>query len=675
MSGINLFFARSVALACLGWLVVTAAAASGAARTAPLPAQSFVGSPAIDRVVISPSGKHLAMVVRSDNGRLVLATMELPRAGPPRVIAGFSNADVRAVFWVNDDRLVYQGYEDGFYVADGGGGTFAINHDGSGMQPLIVWSRVVTGGRWQSVQLHNRVLPYGWHVMGPVGDGSAEVLAVHMSEHADRSQYITDVVHLDTVSGNTRSQRLGMPPQPSSLVFDAQGLARVVSVFTGGRHRVLVRQQRGSHWEQLLNLPLFDPAAWTPIALEGEDQLLVYGNQGRDTAGYYLYDLKKRRLDTEPLVAVNRFDIGGLAQDRRSRRAMGVSLMADRPMSVWFDQRLDGIQKSVDAALPPGRFNTLSCSRCETTQQFVVLSESDRHPGEFYLYDHAARKLEPLGSRRPEIDEASQGRRSFHWVKARDGLEMPVVVTHPAGSQADEKLPAVLLVHGGPWVRGADVRWHAEAQFLASRGYRVLQPDFRGSTGLGYRHFQAGFKQWGLAMQDDLADTVAWAADQGLVDADRVCIYGGSYGGYAALMGPIRHPGVYRCAISYAGVTDIGLHFSTLRSDMGPQTRRYSLPQLVGDPVADREQFERTSPLKRVAEIKVPVLLAHGADDIRVTREHADQFVRAARAAGVRIENVSYGRDGHGWNFVENHLDFLTRMEQFLSRTLSSEKR
>jgi dipeptidyl aminopeptidase/acylaminoacyl peptidase len=261
----------------------------------------------------------------------------------------------------------------------------------------------------------------------------------------------------------------------------------------------------------------------------------------------------------------------------------------------------------------------------------------------------------------------------MHRVAARDGLLLPVYVTHPAGAPADRPLPTVVLVHGGPWVRGADLRWESWAQFLASRGYRVLEPEFRGSTGYGWTHFNAGFKQWGRAMQDDLVDTVQWAAKQGLTDAGEVCIMGASYGGYASLMGPITHPGVYRCAISYAGVTDIDLMYSISWSDFSEAMRLYSMPVLIGDREKDADLLAAVSPLKRAGEIKVPVLLAHGSADVRVPADHASKFARAAKRGGVPLEYVEYP-EGHGFVNPAHETDFLGRVERFLEKTLKSPK-
>jgi len=227
-------------------------------------------------------------------------------------------------------------------------------------------------------------------------------------------------------------------------------------------------------------------------------------------------------------------------------------------------------------------------------------------------------------------------------------------------------------VHGGPYLRGHDLRWSGEAQFLASRGYLVIEVEFRGSTGYGEKHFLAGLKQWGLAMQDDLADAVAWAAKQGLADPARVCIMGGSYGGYAALMGPIRNPGVYQCAISFAGVTDIDLMYDVHWSDLSEEWKQYGMPVLIGDRQKDAEQLKNTSPLQQVGRIKVPLLIAHGGLDQRVPIEHVRRFLAAAEKAGVQVEWAAYPDEMHGFRKEANEVDYLKRVEAFLARTLGA---
>ncbi len=234
----------------------------------------------------------------------------------------------------------------------------------------------------------------------------------------------------------------------------------------------------------------------------------------------------------------------------------------------------------------------------------------------------------------------------------------------------------VVLVHGGPYVRGRQWGWDSESQFLASRGYLVLEPEFRGSTGYGEAHFRAGWKQWGLAMQDDIADAARWAIAQGLADPQRICIAGASYGGYAALMGLIRDPDLYKCGINWVGVTDIELLYTgswTRDSDTSDAQKRYGMPALVGDPVKDAAQFAATSPLKQADRLTQPLLLAYGGADLRVPLYHGRKLYDAVRQTNKDVEWVVYDEEAHGWTLVATRLDFWGRVERFLQRQIGKD--
>jgi len=639
------------------------------ANAAPPPIEHFTQHPLISGIALSPSGERMALVSFDAKGRKRLAVMGLSPRTEPKIVAGYNDADVRKVWWANDTRLVFEVFkEESAEVDDDGAATFAIDHDGSNFRELIIW-------RWATAstgtRIVSRVLPYGWFVHSTLDDGSDDIFVYRHVADAVGEHRELRLGRLDTRTGVLRKLSGDMPEGGSDWLLDHRNEPRVMNVRRDGRHKVFWRSPDSAKWTQLAD---FDPLGdgFTPWHLDADGQLLVRSYQTGGGVALYAYDLEKREVSAEPLVALKGFDLEpGKAIDRRTRRLVGLHFRTDRPMSYWFDDKLDSIQRSIDNALP-GHNNRLVCGRCETSRFLVVHSSSDRHPGEYLLFDRQTSKLSTIGSARPWIDEKTQGRRSFHRVTARDGLSMPVYVTHPPGAKDTDPLPAVVLVHGGPYVRGSDLSWDAEAQFLASRGYRVIEPEFRGSTGYGWAHFKAGWKQWGLAMQDDLADAVQWAAKERLVDASRVCIMGASYGGYAALMGPIRHPKTYRCAISYAGVTDIELMYDIRWSDLGEQDKQYGMPRLIGDQIKDADQLRATSPLQRAAEIKVPVLLGHGGYDRRVPIAHASKFVSAARSAGVSIEDITYPEEGHGWMVPGTHADFLGRVETFLAKSLAS---
>jgi dipeptidyl aminopeptidase/acylaminoacyl peptidase len=634
-------------------------------RPAPV-AADFVRSPAVSGVVISPAGTHIAMIVDTPQGRRVAAVRSLD-SEETRVIAAFSDANVVRVRWVNDRRLVFDAARPEVEISEGGAATHAVDLDGRNPRELIAWrqTNAVAGSR-----IERSFLPYGWFVQGTLDDGSDDILIFRLAQDSAGDAAPAALARLNTRTGRVTTLSFDAPPFAYTWVLDARRELRVVGTARNGRQQLHWRPPGSDTWRLVRDESQLDAGTLTPLFLENDGTLIVEGRpEGRDTSALFALDLESGRVESEPLLAVQGFDLGAsVAVDSRTREVIGVRTVADRPVTVWFHERMAQIQAAVDAALP-GRVNWVVCGRCLSSPHYVVYSHSDAHPGEYLHYDHGARRIRRLAPARPWLAEEGQGRRSFHRITARDGMSLPLVVTHPPGiaptAQPAQALPTVVLVHGGPWVRGGDTSWQPWAQFLATRGYRVLEVEFRGGTGFGWQHFSSGWKAWGTAMQDDLADAVAWAAAQGLTDPGRVCLMGGSYGGYAALMSMVRHPQTYRCAVSFNGVTDPGLLFTSRWSDTSAQARRFSMPTLVGDPRTEAELLREASPLARAAEIRGPVLMAWGSLDRRVPPEHATRFVRAARGAGVAVETQIY-EEGHSFTKPEHHADFLQRTEQFL---------
>jgi len=268
------------------------------------------------------------------------------------------------------------------------------------------------------------------------------------------------------------------------------------------------------------------------------------------------------------------------------------------------------------------------------------------------------------------VKPAQMGERNFFRIQARDGLSIPLYVTLPPG-RSTGPLPTIVFVHGGPWVRGVTWEWSGEAQFLASRGYAVLEPEFRGSLGYGFKLFEAGWRQWGLAMQDDLADAAKWAIDKGIADPKRIGIGGASYGGYATLMGLIKNPELFRCGFEWVGVTDIDLMYSLARSDMSDEVRTYEFPRIVGDRYKDADQLRETSPLANASRLSQPLLMASGGLDRRVPREHGIKFRDAVSATNRNVEWIEYPDEGHGWYKDDDNIDFWNRVERFLQENLA----
>jgi dipeptidyl aminopeptidase/acylaminoacyl peptidase len=258
----------------------------------------------------------------------------------------------------------------------------------------------------------------------------------------------------------------------------------------------------------------------------------------------------------------------------------------------------------------------------------------------------------------------------FFRYTARDGTSIPAQLTIP-NSGKGKKNPLVVLHYGGPWVRPIHWHWDPVVQFLASRGYAVFMPAPRGSRGFGFELFKAGWKQWGLAMQDDVTDGVHVLIAQGIVDPERVAIAGASYGGYLTMMGLVKEPKLFRCGINWVGVTDPDLMYSVTWTDFNQAgVAAFSLPTLMGDQKQYAEQFKATSPLRRASEIRQPVMMAYGGQDRRVPMINGELMRDALAKHNKNVEWIVYPGEAHGWRTEEVNFDFWARVETFLSKYL-----
>ncbi|HYI48340.1 MAG TPA: S9 family peptidase [Allosphingosinicella sp.] len=340
----------------------------------------------------------------------------------------------------------------------------------------------------------------------------------------------------------------------------------------------------------------------------------------------------------------------------------GVRYEDDRSRIHWLNPALQRIQGIIDRALP-NKVN-LMLNRSRDGNRILIWSSAADDPGTYYVYDRAARRIETFASPYPQL-----AGRSFATVRpisfrARDGTEVPGYLTLPPG-RAGRDLPLVLMPHGGPFSRDS---WEFTpwVQFLASRGYAVLQVNFRGSTGYGRAYVERGFGQWGSGMIDDLEDGVDWLAGQNIIDARRVCVMGASYGGYVALWAPIRRPDRYRCAISFAGISDLrALLLYDNRQFAAPRYSREWRRRVQGE---ERTDLAAISPLRQAERVRVPVLIAHGTRDRTVPVAQSRNLVRALTRPGTPMESVFYPEAGHGFTRPQDSADFLRRVEVFLAR-------
>jgi dipeptidyl aminopeptidase/acylaminoacyl peptidase len=639
------------------------------AQSALPPVELFFSNPLLEDAELSPSGRYLAAISGAPGRRDALVVVDLVE-NKARAVAAFSEVDVLEFQWVNDERLVYNVSDK--QVGPGGdmlaSGLYAVNRDGGNARQLA--SRrgvefVSEGG----TRLDRRIQPWHTFMLDQRGAQNSNAIYVTSLDYDDYGVVRTvNLLRLDTVTG--QAQTIQRPGPVDSWLLDNAGEPRLTLRSEGGTTRMHYRDPDSGKWRQIAEFATYTGSrgAFAPVGFGNDGKLYVRTNAGKDTTSLYTFNLATGQLDPEPVLVTEGYDFtGGLVT--RAGKLLGVILETDAPGSVWFDKEMQATQQAVDKLLP-GTVNLLSVASRADAPWVLVSSFSDTRPLFYNLYNPRTGKLNPIGSSREGIDPGKMGRQDPVRYKARDGRSIPALLTLPAGG-AGKNLPLVVLVHGGPFVRGNHWGWDGESQFLASRGYAVLEPDYRGSRGYGVAHYQAGWKQWGLAMQDDIADGARWAVAQGYADPKRICIAGASYGGYAALMGLVRDPDLYKCAINWVGVTDINLLYDghwSFDSDLDEDYKQYGMPTLIGDQVKDAAQLKATSPIQQAAKITQPLLLAYGAVDRRVPLYHGNKFREAVAAHNKQVEWVVYQDEGHGWTRPQTRFDFWTRVEKFLGR-------
>ena len=660
--------------AALGLLLCAAAPLHAAPASSPgasalPPIERFFGNPVLADAKLSPNGRFLAAISGAPNRRDYLVVIDLQQK-TPKLVAGYTDADILRFDWVNDDRLVFSLADK--QVAPGenyrAAGLFAVDRDGSKLLQLA--SRRGIHG------LSRRVLP--WHTFMLEGRGAQNSEFIYVTSYdigdvSRREVRNVNLLRLDTVSG--RHQVVPRPGKVDRWMLDHKGEPRLAMASDNGVATIHYLDPASGQWRVLSTYATYKGRrdAFTPLGFGNDGTLYAtaYDGSGKDTTSLFTIDLATGKPNPTPLVVTPGYDFTG-SLVRAGEKVLGVRVRTDADTTVWFDPAMKAAQEKLDAILP-ARVNQMSFPSGNHSEWALVRSFSDVQPLTWYIHNIKTGEIDKVGEAYPGIDPARMGLQEPVRYKARDGMEIPALLTLPAGGA--KNAPLVVLVHGGPYVRGNRWGWDPETQFLASRGYAVLEPDFRGSTGYGDKHFKAGWKQWGLAMQDDIADGARWAVAQGFADPQRICIAGASYGGYAALMGLVNDPDLYKCGINWVGVTDINLLYDghwSFTSDLSEQWKVYGMPDMVGDQVKDAAQLKATSPIEQAARIKAPLLLAYGGIDKRVPMYHGRKFLSAIKPHNNQVEWIEYQEEGHGWLLPQNRVDFWGRVEKFLDKHIGA---
>ena len=642
---------------------------STASAQPPLPSiEQFFSAPALDQARLSPKGRYVAAVSSLPGQRDALVVFDL-QTGTVSRAASYQNADILGFTWVNEDRLLFNVTDKRVAPAgqDAAYGLYAVNRDGSEMRQLAERSGGAVG-----IESHikSRTLPWHTFIMSQRGAEDSEYVYVESVtwDSKDKVKSV-ELLRLNTLTGQATSVQ--RPGKVSAWLLDNAGAPRVAITYEKDTSTVHYLDPATSAWRPVASYHRYKGGreAIEPVGFGPDGTLYVNAAGGNDTMVLRTFDLRTGKLNPEPVIETPGYDFDGTLVSRRGK-LLGAQLTTDALANVWFDPEMTALQKKIDA-LSPGTVNLVSVASSPEAQWLLVSSYSDKHPLSYNVYNLRDGTLKRLMERRPGIDPKRMARQEPVRYKARDGREIPGLLTTPTGGK---NLPLVVLVHGGPYVRGNRWGWDPDNQFLASRGYAVLEPEFRGSTGFGHAHFAAGLKHWGRAMQDDIADGARWAIAQGIADPKRICIAGGSYGGYAALMGLVNNPELFRCGVNWAGVTDLNLlyHVNWAFTDLSEDYKVYGMPDLIGDPVKDAAQLKAASPLTHAARITQPLLMAYGAADRRVPLQHGQAFRDAVAPHNKQVEWVVYQDEGHGWALAATKIDFWGRVERFLAKHIGN---
>ena len=622
--------------------------------------EDFVKHPVFSSAKISPTGEYLAIAVdRGDQD--VLTVMRTSDLQIIKINQLPDKKSVGSFYWVSPERLMFNavrkmgGYAQPFMTGE----WFAVNADGSQPRPLIFY------GTRDATQRGKSVGSERFSLLDTLRGDDQYVIMESRSPRSSEGAG-TEVVKLDVISGR-RTALMRAPKENCSIALDASKQPRFAVCSSS-------KDEEGEYDERT-ELYRRDDNRWTLVNASKSDGKhlwvvntttdgTVYVEQSDDKSPAAVGTLNTETGEFTQLFQDRVADVSDYIWSTDEKTLIGVVTEAGAPNVNLIDESHPDAELYASlAASFPGQMVDFS-SHTEDGRKIVVSVYSDRNPGELYLYDRDTGKARFLMQGRSWLDKEKMASVKPFVVTTRDGKSVYGYLTIPHGSDG-KNLPLIVNPHGGPIGPRDNWGFNWETQLLASRGYAVLQMNYRGSGGYGKAFQDAGHRQWGEGIQNDIIDATNWAIQQGHADKERICIYGGSFGGYSSLMAPIRAPGLFKCTFGYVGVYDVDMMFK--RGDIPEREsgQRY-LRRTHGTSAAD---WAQNSPARRAAEVKIPVYLAAGARDERTPPEQTELMNRALIAAGNPPEGmIIQSGEMHGFYDVESRVKLYTEMLNFFDR-------
>ena len=600
-----------------------------------LPMEDFFRNPDTAAFSISPDGTRLAFA-RPWQHRMNVYVREIA-TGVEKRITSATERDIAGFFWKGSDKIVYaqdSGGDENFHV-------YITDIKGGEARDLTPFDKVKAG------------------ILDDLEDDPVHMLI----EMNNRNPEIFDVYRCDINTGELELLAEN-PGNITGWMTDHDGKLRGAAATDGVNTSILYRTTEDEDFRVLITTNFKE--TFTPVMFAYDNKIMyVESNLSRDKTAIFTFDPEKN--ETLDLIFEHpEVDVGGILHSKKRKKITGFVYLTDRRHYKFVDSDREELQKSLEAFFPNYEVSVADIDDDE--RRVIVRTYSDRTRGTYYLFDRQDNSMSKLAELSSWLKEENMAPMKPITYTARDGLTIHGYLTLPVDEEP-KNLPLVVIPHGGPSARDA---WgfDSEAQFLANRGIAVLQVNFRGSVGYGKAFWQAGFKQWGRKMQDDVTDGVLWAVEQGIADKNRLAIYGGSYGGYAALAGATFTPELYACAVSYVGPSNI----FTLLESIPPYWKPFIEMEYeeIGDPSKDKELLEEVSPVFHADKIRIPLFVAQGANDPRVNKAESDQIVEAVRKAGQDVVYMVKDNEGHGFQNEENRFDFYRTMEEFFRKHLGS---